>query len=131
REIVGVDPRLNKRWSTRRAHIEARRGELAIPFQHDHGRPPPRVEAFRLAQQATLETRNAKHEPRSLDEQRATWHDEAAAVLGSLEAVASMVRTALTPPTGTATIADTRSVAQPADPVLAGMEASRSPRQVW
>ena len=38
REIVGVDPRLNRRWSTRRAHIEARRGELAIQFQHDHGR---------------------------------------------------------------------------------------------
>jgi len=40
REIVGVDPRLNKRWSTRRAHIETRRGELATQFQHDHGRPP-------------------------------------------------------------------------------------------
>ena len=33
REIVGVDPRLNQRWSTRRAHIEARRGELATQFQ--------------------------------------------------------------------------------------------------
>jgi conjugative relaxase-like TrwC/TraI family protein len=29
-EIVGVDPQLNQRWSTRRIHIEARRGELAI-----------------------------------------------------------------------------------------------------
>ena len=98
REIVGVDPRLNKRWSTRRAHIEARRGELAIQFQNDHGRPPTPVEALHLAQQATLETRDAKHEPRSLAEQRATWLSEAAAVLGSSEAVASMVRTALTPP---------------------------------
>src|SRR5215212_251888 len=33
REIVGVDPRLNQRWSTRRAHINARRGELAVQFQ--------------------------------------------------------------------------------------------------
>jgi conjugative relaxase-like TrwC/TraI family protein len=63
REIVGVDPRLNQRWSTRRAHIEARRGELAIQFQNDHGRPPTSVEALHLAQQATLETRDAKHEP--------------------------------------------------------------------
>jgi uncharacterized protein YecT (DUF1311 family) len=63
REIVGVDPRLNQRWSTRRAHIEARRGELAIQFQKDHGRPPTPVEALHLAQQATLETRDAKHEP--------------------------------------------------------------------
>ena len=70
REIVGVDPRLNQRWSTRRAHINTRRGELAIQFQDDHGRPPTPVEALHLAQQATLETRDAKHEPRSLTEQR-------------------------------------------------------------
>jgi TrwC relaxase len=49
REIVGVDPRLNQRWSTRRAHINTRRGELAIQFQNDHGRPPTPVEALQLA----------------------------------------------------------------------------------
>jgi conjugative relaxase-like TrwC/TraI family protein len=63
REIVGVDPRLNQRWSTRRAHINIRRGELAIQFQEDHGRPPTPVEALHLAQQATLETRDAKRTP--------------------------------------------------------------------
>jgi conjugative relaxase-like TrwC/TraI family protein len=63
REIVGVDPRLNQRWSTRRACIDARRGELAVQFQADHGRPPTPVEALHLAQQATLETRDAKHNP--------------------------------------------------------------------
>jgi conjugative relaxase-like TrwC/TraI family protein len=97
REIVGVDPRLNQRWSSRRADIETRRGELAIQFQHDHGRPPTPVEALHLAQQATLETRDAKHEPRSLAEQRATWLAEAATVLGGRGAVTSMVRTALAP----------------------------------
>src|SRR6188472_2350747 len=106
REIVGVDPRLNQRWSTRRAHINARRGELAIQFQRDHGRPPSPVEMLHLAQQATLETRDAKHEPRSLAEQRATWLGEAASVLGNAQAVASMVRTALTPLAKTATIVD-------------------------
>jgi AAA domain len=84
-----------------------------------------------LAQQATLETRDAKHEPRSMAEQRATWHDEAAAVLGSSEAVASMVRTALAPPAETATIADTRWIAQTASRVLAVMEESRSTWQMW
>ena len=131
REIVGVDPRLNQRWSTRRAHINIRRGELAIQFQHDHGRPPTPVEALHLAQQATLETRDAKHEPRSLAEQRSTWLSEAAAVLGSAEAVASMVRTALTPAAETATIADARWVAQTADHILAVMENSRSTWQMW
>ena len=131
REIVGVDPRLNQRWSTRRAHIEARRGELAIQFQDDHGRPPTPVEALHLAQQATLETRDAKHEPRSLAEQRATWLNEAAAVLGGRGAVASMVQTALAPPAETATIADARWVAQTADHILAVMEESRSTWQMW
>jgi hypothetical protein len=131
REIIGVDPRLNQRWSTRRAHIDTRRGELALQFQKDHGRPPTPVEALHLAQQATLETRDAKHEPRSLIEQRATWLGEAAAVLGSSEAVAAMVRTALTPPAETATIADTRLIAQTASNVLAVTEESRSTWQMW
>jgi uncharacterized protein YecT (DUF1311 family) len=131
REIVGVDPRLNQRWSTRRAHIEARRGELAIQFQHDHGRPPTPVEALHLAQQATLETRDAKHEPRSLTEQRATWLGEAAAMLGSSAAVASMVQTALTPPAETAAIVDSHRVAQTADHILAVMEESRATWQMW
>jgi conjugative relaxase-like TrwC/TraI family protein len=131
REIVGVDPRLNKRWSTRRAHIETRRGELAIQFQKDHGRPPTPVEALHLAQQATLETRDAKHEPRSLAEQRATWLNEAAAVLDGPEGVASMVRTALAPPAAVATILDSHWVAQTADHILTVMEDSRSTWQMW
>ena len=131
REIVGVDPRLNQRWSTRRAHINIRRGELAIQFQEDHGRPPTPVEALHLAQQATLETRDAKHEPRSLIEQRSTWLNEAAAVLGGRGAVASMVQSTLTPAAEAATIADARWVAQTADHILAVMENSRSTWQMW
>ena len=131
REIVGVDPGLNQRWSTRRAHINTRRSELAIRFQDDHGRPPTPVEALHLAQQATLETRDAKHEPRSLAEQRSTWLTEAAAVLGGRGAVAAMVRTALNPPAETATVADARWVAQTADHILAVMENSRSTWQMW
>ncbi len=53
-----------------------------------------------------LETRDAKHEPRSLAEQRATWRGEAAAVLDGAEAVASMVRTALAPLAETTAIVD-------------------------
>jgi conjugative relaxase-like TrwC/TraI family protein len=131
REIVGVDPRLNQRWSTRRAHINIRRSALAIQFQNDHGWPPSPVEALELAQQATLETRDAKHEPRYLTVQRATWLGEAATVLGGVEAVAAMVQTALTSPAETATIADACWVARTADHVLAVMEESRSTWQMW
>jgi conjugative relaxase-like TrwC/TraI family protein len=131
REIVGVDPRLNQRWSTRRGHINIRLGELAIQFQADHGRPPTPVEALQLAQQATLETRDAKHEPRSLTEQRITWMKEASAVLGGRRAVATMVAAALTPAAETPRMADADWVAQTADRVLAVMEETRSTWQMW
>jgi conjugative relaxase-like TrwC/TraI family protein len=131
REIVGVDPRLNKRWSTRRAQINVRRGELAVQFQQDHGRPPTPVEALQLAQQATLETRDAKHEPRSLAAQRTTWMNQASAVLGARWAVASMVATALSPAAEPPRIADAHWVAQTADRVLAGTEETRSTWPIW
>jgi conjugative relaxase-like TrwC/TraI family protein len=82
REIAGIDPALNARWSTRRGQIEHRRDELAATFLGDHGRPPTEAEMIALAQQANLETRDAKHAPRSLAEQRATWRTEATQVLG-------------------------------------------------
>jgi conjugative relaxase-like TrwC/TraI family protein len=131
REIVGVDPRLNQRWSTRRAHINVRRGELAVQFQQDHGRPPTAVEALHLAQQATLQTRDAKHEPRSLAEQRSTWMNEASAVFGGRSAVASMVATALTHAAEAPRMADADWVGQTADRVLAAMEETRPTWQMW
>jgi conjugative relaxase-like TrwC/TraI family protein len=70
-EIVGVDPELMVRWSARRHDIKARSAQLSVQFQRDHGRPPTPVEALRLAQQATLETRDTKHEPRRLAEHAA------------------------------------------------------------
>jgi conjugative relaxase-like TrwC/TraI family protein len=97
REIVGVDPALNQRWSTRRVLITMRQGELAAEFQRDHGRPPTPVEALQLAQQATLETRDAKHEPRSLAVQRTTWHTQAAETLGGPDAVQVMISRTLNP----------------------------------
>ena len=66
-------PRWQRAGPPRRASIEARRSVLAAEFQATHGRPPTPIESIQLAQQATLETREAKHEPRSLAEQRAAW----------------------------------------------------------
>jgi hypothetical protein len=78
-----------------------------------------------------METRDAKHEPRSLTEQRATWLGEAAEALGSPEAVASMMRMVLAPPAETAPIADSHWVADTADQILTVMESSRSTWQMW
>jgi conjugative relaxase-like TrwC/TraI family protein len=131
REIVGVDPALNRRWSARRASIETRRGELATQFQRDHGRPPTPVEMLHLAQQATLETRDAKHEPRTLTEQRIAWHNEAAQVLGGRQAVHAMVHTALHPSHTLSPIIDAAWVAAAADRVLTALEEHRSTWQIW
>jgi hypothetical protein len=95
REIVGVDPRLNQRWSARRQVIDVRRAELAAAFAQDHGRPPGRVEMLHLSQHATLETRDRKHEPRTLMEQRSVWRTEAVETLGGDHAVAVMLQQAL------------------------------------
>ncbi len=131
REIVGVDPALNRQWSARRASIESRRGELARQFERDHGRPPTPVEMLHLAQQATLETRSAKHEPRSLTEQRIAWHDEAAQVLGRPQALGVMVQAALHPSTTSGPKIDAPWVAAAADRVLTAMEEHRSTWQIW
>ncbi|OBJ89853.1 MobF family relaxase [Mycobacterium asiaticum] len=91
REIVGVPAALNEKFSSRRAAIEGRVGDLIKQFQLDHGREPTMVEMLALSQQATLETRAAKHEPRSLAEQLHQWLGQAIEVLGSARAVADMV----------------------------------------
>jgi DNA primase catalytic core len=131
REIVGVDPALTARWSARRAAIEIRRAVLATDFQRAHGRPPTPVESLQLAQQATLETRQAKHQPRSLAEQRKAWFAQAADLLGGSDAVQAMVRKALSPSVTTAGELDAGWLETAADRVLSAMEERRSTWQIW
>lgn len=133
REIVGVDPRLNQAWSSRRTSIQARRSELAQEFQAKHGRPPTPVESIQLAQQATLETREAKHEPRSGAEQRRTWRAQAQQVLGDGAAVASMVQQALAGGRthGFGASVDRGWVEQTAGRIVETVQSSRSTWQVW
>ena len=131
REIIGVDLALNQRWSSRRMLIKDRQGELAKAFQRDHSRPPTPVEAVQLAQQATLETRDAKHEPRSLAEQRTAWQSQAVETLGGLEAVQAMISKALNPIPITSPIVDAEWVTVTAEKVLASVEQRRSTWQSW
>ncbi len=133
REIVGVYPRLNEAWSTRRASIQARSSELAQAFQAAHGRPPTPVESIQLAQQATLETRDAKHEPRSEAQQRQTWRAQALDVLGDQGALESMVQVALSGAQthGLGETVDEQWVVRTAARVVDTVQASRSTWQVW
>jgi conjugative relaxase-like TrwC/TraI family protein len=131
REIVGVDPALNQRWSSRRVLIKDRQGELAKVFQRHHGRPPTPVEALQLAQQATLETRDAKHEPRSLAEQRTAWHTQAAATLGGPQAVQAMINRVLNPTSAPSPAMDAEWLTATAEKLLAAVEEHRSTWQSW
>ncbi|HEY3408918.1 MAG TPA: MobF family relaxase [Propionicimonas sp.] len=92
-EIDGIDPKLCKAWSSRRSDITDKAAELAAKFRAEHGRPPTGIEMIHLAQQANLATREAKHEPRTLAEQRATWRHQAEAVLGADGIDAMLART--------------------------------------
>jgi hypothetical protein len=83
------------------------------------------------AQQATLETRDAKHEPRSLAEQRVTWFERSGSRARQRELSRSMARTALAPHPETAPMADSHWIANTADHILTVMEASRSTWQMW
>jgi conjugative relaxase-like TrwC/TraI family protein len=131
REIAGVDPALNQRWSSRRVLIKKRQAELAAQFQRDHGRPPTPVEALQLAQQATLETRDPKHQPRTLTEQRSAWHAEATETLGGPDAVQTMISKTLNPISIKSPAMDAEWVAATAEKVLGAVEEHRSTWQSW
>ncbi|NKU56530.1 relaxase domain-containing protein [Rhodococcus hoagii] len=94
----------------RRRRRSAQRG-VVFPAGHDRGPPrrtrrpvpararrePTPIEAIALAQQANLETREAKHEPKSHAEQREEWRATALQVLGGEQGLSDMVRTATQP----------------------------------
>jgi len=131
REIVGMDAVLNQRWSTRRQSIESRRRVLAAVFQADHGRPPTPVEAIALAQQAALETREAKHEPRSLAEQRTIWWRQAMEVLGGENGIRTMIHAALHPVPGERHVPNQAWLEHEARRVVAIVQRDRSTWQTW
>ncbi|RBY98105.1 TrwC relaxase [Blastococcus sp. TF02-8] len=131
REIVGIDPRLLAAWSSRRRAIDVRRGDLAAAFQRDHGRTPTAIEAIALAQQATLETREAKHEPRSLAEQRAAWRQEALGVLGGTARLTRMLADVLRPKRAPAPDVTDGWVQSTAGRVLATVADQRATWQFW
>ena len=93
--------------------------------------PPTPIEALQLAQQATLETRDAKHEPRSLAEQRASWHKQAAETLGGPVAVQAMIDRTLHPTTASRLPVNGAWVSTTAGLVLAALEERRSTWQSW
>ncbi|MEP6816664.1 MAG: MobF family relaxase, partial [Marmoricola sp.] len=130
REIDGVDPTLCRRWSHRRHDIEDRTGELTDEFAAKHGRQPTPKEAIALAQRANLETRAAKHEPRSEADQRTTWRSEAIQELGQ-RGLDLMISAALNPTPSAPQQADEQWLREATARVIAELEAHRATWQSW
>jgi conjugative relaxase-like TrwC/TraI family protein len=84
REIAGVPDELIRHFSRRRAAIEEQYRVLAADYRRRHGHEPPREAQLRLAQQATLETRQAKTRGSSLTDKISGWRAEAAPVIGKV-----------------------------------------------
>lgn len=105
REVAGVPVSLIKHFSRRRAAIEDRYRALASDYRHAHGHEPPREAQLKLAQQATLETRDGKAAPTSLAEQITDWREEAAAVLAD-DQLAYLEQHALNRQVSTTALAD-------------------------
>jgi conjugative relaxase-like TrwC/TraI family protein len=133
REIIGIDPTLLTRWSTRRRQVVDAQTDLAAQFRADHGRPPTPVEALHLAQQANLQIRQAKHSGRSEAEQRDTWHTQAVETLsGDPDQVQAMVDRALTPPPAKNVRAvDQAWVEATAATMISELEQRRATWQTW
>jgi hypothetical protein len=126
REIVGMSSDLMTAWSPRRIAIESRTAELAKQFHATHGREPTHVETIALAQQATLETRDAKHEPRSLAEQRHTWRTQAIEVVGGVKELTAMLGGILSTPHLPLDATDDDWIATHAAQVIATVAQSRA-----
>lgn len=79
-EVDGIPLTLIEEFS-RRSAIEARQEELAREYKSKYGKNPPKKVQYAHAQQATLDTRQAKNPPRSLAQLRAEWRRRAEAIL--------------------------------------------------
>ncbi|WP_051369608.1 MobF family relaxase [Phycicoccus elongatus] len=130
REIVGVPAELCERWSERRKAITVRQRELTQQFKATHGRSPSAVEAVALAQQANLETRETKHEPRSEAEQRKAWRAQAVELLGSARAVDDILVSVRRPTVGSRPQVTSAWVRESAEQVIAEVESRRATWQI-
>jgi hypothetical protein len=129
REIARIPDVLRKHFSKRRVAIEDRYRTLASDYRRSHGHEPPRKTQLKLAQQATLETRDAKSEPQSLAERLTAWRDEAAAVLGE-RGLARLETDAFEVTTRPAALADL-DVAELAKTVVSRVSAEKATWTRW
>ena len=72
-EIVGISDETIRAFSSRRGDISAELDKVKTKFVADNGYEPSEKQLIKLAQQATLATRPAKSEARSLEDLHTEW----------------------------------------------------------
>ena len=72
-EIVGISDETIRAFSSRRGDISAELDKVKAKFVTDNGYEPSEKQLIKLAQQATLATRPAKSEARSLEDLHTEW----------------------------------------------------------
>ena len=72
-EIVGISDETIRAFSSRRGNISAELDRVKAKFVADNGYEPSEKQLIKLAQQATLATRPAKSEARSLEDLHTEW----------------------------------------------------------
>lgn len=80
-EVVGIPDAMVTEFS-RTPDIIARTEQLVTDYRTAHGHNPSTTTQYKLAQQATLETRNAKPLPKTLRDMLTEWADRAHNFLG-------------------------------------------------
>ena len=130
REIAGIDPRILEHYSNRRSAITARYRELVREYRATHGREPSLPVAQKLAQQATLETRDGKKPPRAWAELFEHWRADLAEHFGprALAELTSVVPERHQTKSTTPTELD---VPELAARVLGGLQEQRSTWNRW
>jgi conjugative relaxase-like TrwC/TraI family protein len=73
REVAGIPDELLRRFASRRVQVEARTSELLNEYRRAHGHDPDPDVEYRLAQQATLETRPKKKDGTTATSEREEW----------------------------------------------------------
>lgn len=79
-EIVGISDETIRAFSSRRGDISAELDKVKAKFIEDNGYEPSEKQLIKLAQQATLATRPAKSEARSLEDLHTEWVAQAHAL---------------------------------------------------
>jgi conjugative relaxase-like TrwC/TraI family protein len=134
REIAGIPAEYIQFYSTRRAQVEGRYAELAAGYRAEHGRDPSGRAAYKLAQQATLETRDGKKPPSSLTAKRSEWRAQLQVAFGpsSLAVVMAAVPGPHPGPSGpSAQLRPIPEVAELARQVIANVSLRRATWTIW